>query len=342
MRYGVTLQAVAEPAEFVELARWIERLGYDDLWIGDSSLHCGDAYVYATLALQATSTLRVGTSVTNPLTRHTGITANAFRSLEQLGPGRVVCGTGVGEGPLIELGFSRAKLSTLVEHMDAMRRLWRGETVDAQVGRQRLVGSHLRSPSGPVPVFVSASGPRTLEAAGRHADGVLMLGGLFPEALGWSLEQLQRGRRRSTLEDFETACCLYGAVDDDEQAAVESARAIVAWLAKASPPAARAAGMADDLIDAVNANYRGREFQEARRAAAMVPDAIVQRVAFAGGRKYAEEKLAWLDSAGIDTVNLGPLAADPRPTIAAVAEIAGLRGRADGPAASAPPQMPDV
>ena len=70
MRYGVTLQAVAEPAEFVELVRWIERLGYHDLWVGDSSLHCGDAYVYATLALQATSRLRVGTSVTNPLTRH--------------------------------------------------------------------------------------------------------------------------------------------------------------------------------------------------------------------------------------------------------------------------------
>ena len=324
MRYGVTLQAVAEPAEFVELVRWIERLGYDDLWIGDSSLHCGDVYVYAALALQATSRLRVGTSVTNPLTRHTGITANAFRSLDQLGPGRVVCGTGVGERPLMELGYPRAKLSTLVEHMDAMRRLWRGETVDAQIGRQRLLGSHLRSAAGSIPIFVSASGPRTLETAGRHADGVLMLVGLWSEPLGRALEQLRRGRRDSAAPHFETVCCLYGSVDDDETAAIESARSIVAWLARASPPAARAAGMPDDLIDLVSANYSGREFQEARRAAAVVPDAVVQQVAFAGGPRYAEDKLAWLDSAGIDTVNLGPLAEDPRPTIAAVAEIAGL------------------
>ena len=126
------------------------------------------------------------------------------------------------------------------------------------------------------------------------------------------------------MDRFETACCLYGAVDDDETAAIEAARAIVAWLAKASPPAARAAGMSEDLIDLIDVNYSGREFQEARRAAAVVPDAVVQQVAFAGGRKYAEDKLAWLESAGIDTVNLGPLAADPRPMIAAVAEIAGL------------------
>ena len=55
MRYGVTLQGVDDPAGFGELARWIEDLGYDDLWITDSSLHAGEVYVYATLALQATS-----------------------------------------------------------------------------------------------------------------------------------------------------------------------------------------------------------------------------------------------------------------------------------------------
>ena len=169
-----------------------------------------------------------------------------------------------------------------------MRRLWRGETVNAEIGHQRLVGSHLRSAAGSIPIFVSASGPRTIETAGRHADGVLMLVGLWQEPLERALEQLEQGRRDSTVDRFETACCLYGAVDDDETAAIEAARAIVAWLAKASPPAARAAGMSEDLIDLIDVNYSGREFQEARRAAAVVPDAVVQQVAFAGGRKYAE------------------------------------------------------
>lgn len=97
MRVGVTLQGVDDPATFGELARWIEQLGYDDLWLTDSSLHAGEVYVYATLALAATTRLRVGTAVTNPITRHPAITANAAATLHRLAPGRFVCGIGVGE-----------------------------------------------------------------------------------------------------------------------------------------------------------------------------------------------------------------------------------------------------
>src|SRR3990172_2371515 len=113
MRYGVTLQGIYEPAEWVELVRWIEGLGFDNLWITDSSTHAGDCYVYATLALQATSRIAVGTAVTNPLTRHPAVTANAFRSLAPLAPGRVVCGIGVRDRPLCELGLPMARIATL-------------------------------------------------------------------------------------------------------------------------------------------------------------------------------------------------------------------------------------
>ena len=90
MRYGVTLQGIYEPAEWVELVQWIEDLGFDNLWITDSSLHAGDCYVYATLALERTSSITVGTAVTNPLTRHPAITANAFgRSASSRRPRRL-------------------------------------------------------------------------------------------------------------------------------------------------------------------------------------------------------------------------------------------------------------
>src|SRR5919109_4205545 len=165
MRVGVTLQGVDRPAEFVDLVRWIEELGFDDLWLTDSSFHAGDCYVYATLALTATSRLRVGTAVTNPLTRHPAITANAIRSLAQLGPGRVVCGIGVGDRPLGELGLPMAKLETLRDTVDALRALWRGETLDRSLGPWRLRGAHLLSATDELPVFVSASQPRALELA---------------------------------------------------------------------------------------------------------------------------------------------------------------------------------
>ena len=44
-----------------------------------------------------------------------------------------------------------------------------------------------------MPVYISASGPKTLELAGRVADGVILLVGLFPDALSWAVEHVQRG-----------------------------------------------------------------------------------------------------------------------------------------------------
>jgi 5,10-methylenetetrahydromethanopterin reductase len=322
MRYGVTLQGVYEPAEWVELVRWIEELGYDDLWITDSSLHAGDCYVYATLALLSTTRLRVGTAVTNPLTRHPALTANAFRSLAQLAPDRVVCGLGVGDRPLVALGLPMAKLQTLRETVEALRALWRGDTLDGEIGRWRLVGAHLRSPVPELPIYISASGPRAIELTGEIADGLILLAGLFPEGLAFAREHLARGHARSDRGEFSEILFLYGAIDHDERAALDAARSIAAWFPKTAPDYARLAGMDQSLIDAVNAAYTGGEFQHAKRAAGLIPDELVRKIAFCGTPRQAQEKLDWLREAGVTALSVFPLGSDRRGTIARFAELA--------------------
>lgn len=323
MRCGVTLQGVYEPGEWVELVRWIEELGYDDLWITDSSLHAGDAYVYATLALGATSRLSVGTAVTNPLTRHPAITANAFRSLAQLAPGRVVCGIGVGDRPLGDLGLPMAKIATLERTIDVMRRLWRGETVeDEQVGPWRIDSAHLRSAVPEPPVFVSASMPRALELTGRVADGLILLAGLFPEGLAFAREHLERGRAAGGRPSFAETLFLYGAVSEDAEAALESARTIAAWFPQTAPHYAKLAGMSDELIEAVVAAYSGGEFQHAGEAARLIPDELVRKIAFCGTPAQAGEKLEWLRDAGVRSVSVFPLGADRPGTIERFAKLA--------------------
>jgi 5,10-methylenetetrahydromethanopterin reductase len=322
VRYGVTLQGIEEPAAFGGLAAWIEDLGFDDLWITDSSLHAGDVFVYAALALQATSRLVVGTAVTNPLTRHPAIVANAFRSLAQLAPGRVVCGIGVGDRPLVKLDLPMAKLETLERSIDVMRALWRGETVTGRVGRSRLAGAHLRSPVDELPVHIAASGPRALELTGRIADGAIILPGLFPEGLAYAREHLDKGRAASARPSLDTVCFLYGAIDEDERAALDAARPIAAWFPKTAPAYARLAGMSEELIAAVVGAYEGQEFQDAAAAARLIPDDLVRRIAFAGTPAAAERKLDWLRETGIDAVSVFPLGAGRRETIAAFAQIA--------------------
>lgn len=322
MRFGVTVQGLEEPARFGDLAARIEGLGFDDLWITDSSLHAGDVFVYAALALQATTRLTVGTAVTNPLTRHPAIVANAFRSLVQLAPGRVVCGIGVGDRPLVKLGLPMAKLSTLERAVDVMRRLWGGESVSGSVGRWRLDGAHLRSPIELPPVYIAASGPRALELTGRIADGAIILPGLFPAGLDFAREHLAHGRALSDRPRLDTVCFLYGAIDADEARALDAARPIAAWFPKTAPAYARLAGMSDELIEAVVGAYEGQEFQDAAAAAGLISDDLVRKVAFAGTPAAAARKLEWLRESGIEAVSLFPLGGRGPETIEAFADIA--------------------
>jgi 5,10-methylenetetrahydromethanopterin reductase len=308
MRYGVTLQGVIPPAEFAELAKQVEDLGYDNLWITDSSLHAGDVYVYMTVALLATSRIAVGSAVTNPLTRHAGITANAFRSLNQLAPGRVNCGIAVGDRPLLEFEMKMAKLRNLTETIDALRQLWAGEEISGEFGSSRFDGAKLLSPAeGEIPIYIAASGPKTLTTTGRVADGVILLAGLFPEALEFANQRLDEGLAESSRPSFDRTAFLYGAIDDDRAYAIDVARPIVAWFPQTAPAHARLAGMSDELIEEVVRTYQGGEFQHAGDAAKLISDDFVTKVAFAGTPADVGEKVEWLGTQGLDALTVFPL-----------------------------------
>jgi 5,10-methylenetetrahydromethanopterin reductase len=190
----VVLQGVDGPAEFRAMVGEIEGLGFDHLWLTDSSLHARNCYSYLTLAALSSSRLLLGTAVTNPATRHSAITAAAAATVDEVSDGRMILGIGAGDRPLLALGLRPSPLATLEAAVGGIRQLWTGAEVDLAAPGVILSGAHLRFPARPgIPVFISASGPKTLELAGRIADGVILLVGLFPEALEWAVAQVDRG-----------------------------------------------------------------------------------------------------------------------------------------------------
>jgi 5,10-methylenetetrahydromethanopterin reductase len=214
--------------------------------------------------------------------------------------------------------------------IDGIRRLWRGDTVDARTDEFTMSGAHLRFPArADIPVFISASGPRTLELAGRIADGVILLVGLFPEALAWSLEHIDRGASNAGRERPHVAVFAYGSIDDDEDRALESARSIAAWFPQTAPVICELAGLTPSLIEQVRAAYAGGEFQEAAAAARLLPDEFVRRVALAGNADRARERIAAVMDAGADSVHVFPLGDGRMETVrafaACVADLAGER-----------------
>jgi coenzyme F420-dependent glucose-6-phosphate dehydrogenase len=125
----------------------------------------------------------LGTSVT-PLVHHyhPGVVAQFFMGLEDLYPGRVFLGAGSGEAlNEVPLGLDwpavRDQQDRLEQALDAISRLWDGETVTVDAGWFRLEEAKLYTRARTRPkLYVSAFGEHAVEIAARYGDGLWTLG----------------------------------------------------------------------------------------------------------------------------------------------------------------------
>lgn len=185
---------------FTELAEGAERAGMRMIMTGDTPALLGDCYVGQALLAQHTSRARVGSFVTNPVTRHPVVAAAAASSIEALAPGRAFIGLGSGDSGVYNLGERPATLAQLEEYVGVLRDLWstgestyRGRTLRFQWSRRQL------------PIFLAPGGPRGLRLAGRIADGVVIETGVLPEVVDDALAHLRSGAEEAgrTLDDIE-------------------------------------------------------------------------------------------------------------------------------------------
>ena len=79
MKVGLSLGISSrEPIlHHVEVVQQAEALGFDSVWTADVQLSMKDCSTALTLCAVNTSTIQLATGVTNPLTRHPSILANA-------------------------------------------------------------------------------------------------------------------------------------------------------------------------------------------------------------------------------------------------------------------------
>ena len=177
-------------AGFGELCREAEGTGFDWLGVADSQSVFRELYVALTVAALHTSRMRLGPLVTNPLTRHLVVTASAVASVDELSGGRAVLGLGSGDSAIYTIGAPPATMAGLEDSVATLGRLTAGLAVKREGRTWRVHRSARR-----VPIYLAAEGPRTLELAGRVADGVIVGLGLTPEVIRLSLAAIERGAR---------------------------------------------------------------------------------------------------------------------------------------------------
>lgn len=177
---------------FAEQAQLAEECGFDLVGVGDSQSVFRELYVSLAVCAERTKRVRFGPTVTNPITRHPAVAASAIASVDELAPGRVFFGIGSGDSAVYNLQEPPVRLTGLRESVQTFRGLLAGETVDYR-GHQ----IHTQWVERPVPIYIAAEGPKTLELAGEIADGVLIGTGLTAPILGDSLDRIAAGARRA-------------------------------------------------------------------------------------------------------------------------------------------------
>jgi 5,10-methylenetetrahydromethanopterin reductase len=158
------------------LARRAEELGCTHAWFVDSP-NFADMAVTMTAGALATKKIMLGPGVAVPTTRSEYVMANAMASLNRLAPGRIVYAVGTGFTARLGLGSRPLKLEQLRHHVEVVRGLMRGDTVEWDwEGRRRKV--RLLNPDiglvavePKIPVHISAFAPKAMALAAELGDG---------------------------------------------------------------------------------------------------------------------------------------------------------------------------
>ena len=160
----------------VQAAVVAERLGFRRVWIPDEGLAARECWVTLGNVAAATSTVEIGTGITNAYTRHPGMTAAAVATLDEASGGRAALGIGAGGAlTLTPLAIERrAPITAMRELATTSRALWSGETVDHQGVTGSFRGARLGFGRPGIPIWLAGRGPRVMRLAGELADGFIL------------------------------------------------------------------------------------------------------------------------------------------------------------------------
>lgn len=178
-RFGVQLHTAGSGAEWADLARRAEELGYSTLYLPD---HFGDqlAPVPALMAAaDATSELKIGTLVFDNDYKHPVVLAKECATLDLLSGGRFELGIGAGwmntdyEQSGIEMDRPKVRVDRMEEAITVLKNAFADGPQDFSGAHYRITGyDGLPKPAQrPHPPFlIGGGGKRVLSIAGREAD----------------------------------------------------------------------------------------------------------------------------------------------------------------------------
>lgn len=308
---GVMLPRDIRIADLLPFARRADELGFDELWVVEDCFYRGGIAQTAAV-LAATTRITVGIGILPAAPRNVAFTALEVATLAELHPGRLMVGLGHGvTGWMRQIGAWPASPLTLIEEqLSALRALLRGEEVSVDGRYVKLDAVRLENPPAlPVPVLAGVRGPKSLAAAGRAADGIILA---EPSAAAYI-----RGAREQTGAgaDHRVVAYNFAVVDDDVAAARGAVRLALRWIADEANSAHLASLPYADEIIALRDSLDEESFLAALR------ENWIDDLALVGSADAIRSRLAELGDAGADSVVLVPVGDDPLASLETYARV---------------------
>src|SRR5919107_5169613 len=139
-----------------------EELGYKRAWFYDTPQQSPDVWMMLSLAAERTERIGLGPGVLVPTLRHPMVNAAATASLAALAPDRVVVAFGTGFTGRRAMGYRAVPWAYMDRYIRAYRGLLRGETIEWEGARMRMLHppGHAAPRPVEVPVIIGALGPK--------------------------------------------------------------------------------------------------------------------------------------------------------------------------------------
>jgi 5,10-methylenetetrahydromethanopterin reductase len=171
MEISCAFPTTLDSPEHIALA---EELGYERAWLYDTPQQSPDVWMTLALAAERTARIGLGPGVLVPALRHPMVNAAATATLAALAPGRVVVAFGTGFTGRRAMGYRAIRWSFMEAYIRAYRGLLRGETIEWEGARMRMLHppGHAAPRPVEVPIIIGALGPKGAAVARALGDGL--------------------------------------------------------------------------------------------------------------------------------------------------------------------------
>ena len=318
LSFGVTFMADPPVSEVVAKAVLAEENGFSHVWLWDSHVLWQEVYPIFTLIAAATTSIRIGPCVTNPVTRDPTVTASALATLGEISGGRMDMGIGRGDSAQRVLGRKPVTVAALEQAAALIRDLAEGREAD-------LAGTLVRLPWSAghrLPVWVAAYGPQALRCAGRIADGVI-LQLADPFIIEWALRYVREGAEQAGRDpaSITVMAAAPAYISDDLQHARDQVRWFPALVSNHVVDLVKRyhdAELPGELTEYIAARERYDYAHHGRAGsenAEFVTDEVVDRFCVLGTAAQVREKLGRLRDLGVQQFNIYSMVDDPEALI---------------------------